>query len=93
MLSCMSSHLFNFFFNLEKKSEDFFYMNHMDSNNLNGNSLTLKIRSGGEKILLLKFQSTTIVYDALKIIREKLQEATGSNDGYYHFNKLNKTCI
>jgi hypothetical protein len=44
--------------------------------------LTLKIRltnTSDNKILLLKFQPTTIVYDALKIIREKCN-TTDSND-------------
>jgi hypothetical protein len=56
----------------------------MDSNNINGNILTLKIRlvnNTDGKILLLQFQTSTIVYDALKIIREKIGEATNTNDG------------
>ena len=45
--------------------------------------LTLKIRltnTSDNRILLLKFQATTIVYDALKIIREKSTELNINND-------------
>ena len=45
--------------------------------------LTLKIRltnTSDNKILLLKFQPTTIVYDALKIIREKIIDSSANNN-------------
>lgn len=57
-------------------------------------TLTLKVSVVGSNVIkTMQFDPTTIVYDACRIIREKIPEANADGNGMSHLYSIRTLCL